>query len=115
MCELCTYLASYKWLICGMSRMSQYIGNHSTKDSSTCVVTKLKALQVVRRDVMWQILRMDKCVCVVHLFYTSSLMPLMFSAFAHACHTRRYAISVVGDLYCMQVMHVSALVVKTMI
>ena len=31
---------------------------------------KLKALLVVRRIVSWQILCMDKCVCVVHLFYT---------------------------------------------
>ena len=103
MCELCTYLASYKWLICSMSRMSQYIGNHSTKDSSKCVVMNLKALPVVRRDVLWQILHMDKCVCVVHLFYTCGLMPLMFFAFANACHTRSYAISVVDDLYCMQI------------
>ena len=96
------YLASYKWLISGMSRMSQYIGNHFTKDSSTCVVMKLKALPVVRRDVLWQILCMDKSMCVVALFYTRGLMALLFFAFAHACHTRSYAISVVGDLYCMQ-------------
>ena len=25
---------------------------------------------VVRKNVLWQILCMDKCVCVVHLFYT---------------------------------------------
>ena len=78
MCELRTYLASYKWLICGMFRMSQYIGNHSTNDSSTCVVMKIKSLPVVRRDILWQIVRMDKCLCVVHLFYTCGLMPLVF-------------------------------------
>ena len=64
---------------------------------------KLKAPPVVRRDILWQILHMDKCVCVVHLFYTRGLMPFMFFAFAHACHTCRYAISVVDDLHCMQI------------
>ena len=59
---------------------------------------KLKALLVVRRIVSWQILRMDKCVYVVHSFYTrvdvctrvytSGLMPRVFFAFAHAAHTR---------------------------
>ena len=59
---------------------------------------KLKALLVVRRIVSWQILRMDKCVYVVHSFYTrvdvctrmytSGLMPRMFFALAHAAHTR---------------------------
>ena len=86
-----------------MSRMSQYIGNHYTKHRSKCVVMKLKALPVVRRDVLWQILRMDKCVCVVHLFHTHGLMLLVFFAFAHACHIRSCAISIVGDLYCMQI------------
>ena len=103
MCELRTYLASYKWLICSMSPMSQYISNHPTKDSFACVVMKLKALPVVRRDVLWQILCMDKCVCVVYLFYTRGLMPPVLFAFAYACHTRSYAISVVGDLCCMQI------------
>ena len=53
---------------------------------------KLKALLVVSRIVSWQIFCMDKCVCVVHLFYTrvvytSGLMPRVFFAFAHVCHT----------------------------
>ena len=60
-------------------------------------IIKLKALLVVRRIVSWQILRMDKCVYVVHSFYTrvdactrvytSGLMPRMFFAFEHATHT----------------------------
>ena len=29
---------------------------------------------------------MDKCVCVVHLFYMHRLMPCMFFAFTHAYH-----------------------------
>ena len=45
---------------------------------------------------MWQILCMDKCMCVVHLFYTCSLMPLVFFAFAQECHKHSYDISVVG-------------------
>ena len=59
---------------------------------------KLKALLVVRRIVSWQVLCMDKCVYVVHSFYTcvdacthmymSGLMPHVFFAFAHAAHTR---------------------------
>ena len=59
---------------------------------------KLKALLVVRRIISWQILRMDKCVYVVHSFYTlvdvctrvymSGLMPRVFFAFAHTAHTR---------------------------
>ena len=59
---------------------------------------KLKALLVVRRIVSWQILRMDKCVYVVHSFYTrvdactcmymSGLMLRVFFAFAHACDMR---------------------------
>ena len=58
---------------------------------------KLKALLVVRRIVSWQILCMDKCVYVVHSFYTrvdacarvymSSLMPCVFLGFAHTAHT----------------------------
>ena len=58
---------------------------------------KLKALLVVSRMVLWQILRMDKCVYVVHSFYTrvhacthvytSALMPRVFYAFAHVAHT----------------------------
>ena len=31
---------------------------------------KLKVLWVVRRIISWQILHMDKCMCVVYLFYT---------------------------------------------
>ena len=31
---------------------------------------KYKALVVARRIVSWQILCMDKCICVVHLFHT---------------------------------------------
>ena len=59
---------------------------------------KLKALLVVRRIILWEILCMDKCLYVVHSFYTrvdactrvytSGLMPCMFFAFAHATHTR---------------------------
>ena len=59
---------------------------------------KLKVLLVVRRIVSWQILRMDKCVYVVHSFYTrvdastrvhtSGLMPRVFFAFAHTAYTR---------------------------
>ena len=100
MCELRTYLASYstKGYKCSISRDSQYIGNYSTKNSSTCVDMKLKALLVVRRIVSWEILHMDKCVYVVHSFYmcvdactriyTSGLMSHVFFAFAHVAHTR---------------------------
>ena len=55
---------------------------------------KLKALLVVRRIVAWQILCMDKCVYVVHSFYTrvdvctrvytSVLMPHVF-LLLHTC------------------------------
>ena len=48
-------------------------------------IIKLKVLLVVRRIVSWQILRIDKCVRVVNLFYTRGLMPHMFFAFAHVC------------------------------
>ena len=57
-----------------------------------------KALLVVRRIVLWQILRMDKCMYVVYSFYTrvdactrvytSGLMPRVFFAFTHAAHKR---------------------------
>ena len=33
------------------------------------LIVKFKALLVVRRIVLWQILYMDNCVYVVHLFY----------------------------------------------
>ena len=59
---------------------------------------KLKALLVVRRIVSWQILRMDKCMYVVHSFYmrvdactrvyTSDLMPRVLFTFAHLAHMR---------------------------
>ena len=51
---------------------------------------KLKALLVVRRIVSWQILCMDKCVCVVHLFYTRAhewFNATSLFAFVHVCHT----------------------------
>ena len=35
---------------------------------------------------MVDILCMDKCLCVVHLFYMRGLILLMFIAFAHACY-----------------------------
>ena len=51
-------------------------------------IIKFKVLLVVRRIILWQILCIDKCVCVVHYFtcaYTCGLMPRMFFAFAHMC------------------------------
>ena len=51
---------------------------------------KPKAILVVRRIVSWQILGMDKCVCVVHLFYTRVhewFNATSLFAFAHVCHT----------------------------
>ena len=45
----------------------------------------------VRRIVSWQILHMDKCVCVMHLFYTrvhAWFDATCVFAFAHVCHTR---------------------------
>ena len=74
MCELRTYLASYKRLY----KCSSYASGVPEGISVTILprivlhayMIKLKALLVVRRIVSWQILCMDKCVCVVHLFYT---------------------------------------------
>ena len=55
----------------------------------TCEIIKLKALLVVRRIISWQILHMDKCVCVVHYLtrvYSCDLMLHIFFAFTHTCH-----------------------------
>ena len=70
---------------------------------------KLKALLVVRRIVSWQILCMDKCVCVVLLFYTR--VHEWFNATSLLCFCTRVShgcvVSVVGDLHCiMQIMAV---------
>ena len=65
-------------------------------------IIKLKALLVVKRIVSWQMLRMDKCVCLWCIYFTRmhkrGLMPHVFFAFAHTC-----AVLVVGDLYCIVV------------
>ena len=60
-----------------------------------------KALLVVRRIISWQILHMDKCMCLVHLFYTrvhawfDAMCVFAFAYVAHIC-----AIYVLGNLYC---------------
>ena len=70
-----------------MLQVSQYIGNYSTKKSSTCV---LKALLVARRIVSWQKLRMDKCMCVVHVFdmRVDAWFDATYFYFCTTCHKR---------------------------
>ena len=75
-----------------MSRVSQtvYRYNYSIKNSSTFVddKLKLKALLVLRRIVLWQILCMDKCVYAVHLIQLYAWFDATrVFAFAHVCHT----------------------------
>ena len=94
MCELRTYLASYKRLYTNavaMPRVSQKVAISVTIPPRIVLhvqMIKLKALLVVRRIVSLQILCMDKCVCVVHLFYTRVhewFNAMRLFAFAHVC------------------------------
>ena len=92
MCELRTYLASYK----GLYKYSSYVSGVPEGISVTipsrivlhALMIKLKALLVVRKIVSWQILCMDKCVCVVHLFYIHVhewFNATHIFAFVHGC------------------------------
>ena len=65
-----------------------FCGTHPDGDRAF-LFEQLMALMVVRRIVSWQILRMDKCVCVVHLFYMrihAWFDAMHVFAFAYACH-----------------------------
>ena len=93
MCELCMYLASYKGLqnaVClGCPSILVIIPPRIVLHAQ---IIKLRALLVVRKIVSWQILCVDKCVCVWFIYficvYTHGLIPCMFFAFAHTAHMR---------------------------
>ena len=62
---------------------------------------------------MWQILYINKCTCVVCLFYTYGLMPHMFYAFAHAAHMRTYVCVIQSTLRCKYVQHQCTVLINT--